>query len=118
MTLGDFIRQEAGKPFLWGETDCASRVDRWVYAQTLISPKQECGLRYSEIEPGFGILRAMRSGMRQFPKTKSVKAGDVGIVAMHGVAIAAIYSGSAWIAWGEDGMMMHKSPRVLMAWAI
>jgi uncharacterized membrane protein len=45
-------------------------------------------------------------------------AAFVGIVAMGRLICAALYTGPHWVAWSETGMMIHRSPRVLMAWKV
>lgn len=117
MTLAGFIAAENAKPFEWNVTDCASRVDRWAVAQTGISPKALSGWDGCECR-GLAMLRMIRRGMGGFTKTKEPRAGDVGLAVMHGRVAASIFTGSAWIAWDEHGMMMHRAPRVMTAWRV
>jgi hypothetical protein len=116
MTLDQFIASEMGKPFVWGETDCASRVNRWITSQTGKSPRD--AVDYASVRAGLNTIRAMRRGMTGFEPTRQPIPGDVGIVAMGRLICAAIYTGPHWVAWSETGMMIHRSPRVLMAWKV
>ena len=117
MTLDQFIASEMGKPFIWGQTDCASRVNRWIAIQTGKSPRD--AVDYATVQQRvLDTIRAMRRGMSDFERTGQPMPGDVGIVAMGRLICAALYTGPHWVAWSETGMMIHRSPRVLRAWKV
>ncbi len=123
--LDAYFCQEAGKRFVFGDTDCASTVDRWVRARLGFSPFDRYGRRHHDeaearawlAEPGsiaVATNRIMRaSGIR---KTADPKPGDIGLILHEKRLCMAIFTGDLWIARAETGFVAVRS--AWKAWAI
>lgn len=127
MHIADFVAAEAPKPFRWGETDCASTVDRWINLQTGKSPLAQAGLIYRDefdatailIERGgFPIIvnRAMR--LVGFEKTDAPKVGDVGLILQSGRMCLAICTETLWFSRDESGLIGAPLDAIWKAWRI
>jgi hypothetical protein len=127
MTLDEFLRAEAAKPFLWGHTDCALTADRWVTLITGMSPlavsgrihRCESDARKWLEEPG-GIAVAVNRVMRRagFVKTKQPIIGDVGLVVHKGKLAVAIHAGSFWFTRDEAGLSGVPLAACWKAWRV
>jgi hypothetical protein len=122
--ITDFLRDEFGKPFIWGETDCLSTVARWVEIRRGINPVLATGIplnadtirqRLSErnlLEWARVVFR--RAGLK---RTTDPQIGDIGLV-VHGATVAtSIRARIGWIAHSETGFSMSNG-RLLMAWQV
>jgi hypothetical protein len=116
MTIDEYIISEFGKPFVWGQTDCASRACRWVEIKTGKSPSQ--GLDFSKIKKGFDVIRTAKKQMKSYKLSENPKEGDVGMILIGDLICAAIKTKDHWVAWNESGLMTHKNPRIVWAWDI
>lgn len=132
MTVDEFVRVEAAKPFRWGDTDCASTADRWVKSVTGISPMSAFGRQHATegearewlAEPGsiaVAVNRVMRkSGLK---KTSTPRPGDVGLIVVGDAAgvrrlCMAIHAGNVWFSRDEDGFIGAPSSALWKAWRI
>ncbi len=127
LTIEEFIAAEAEKPFAWGETDCAATADRWVQLVRGFSPMALYGRMHAGeaeaqawlAEPG-GIAIAFNRVMREsrFQRTKTPKAGDLGLVPFDGRMCIAIHAGSFWFSRHADGLIGAPLDNVWKAWAV
>ena len=127
MDPADFIRAEAGRPFRWGETDCAATVDRWIAMVTGRSPLAAFGRRHADAgeaaawlaEPG-GLPKAVKHVLSAagLEETAEPRPGDVGLVVQAGKVCVAIFSGHLWFTRDESGLMAAPPEACLKAWRV
>lgn len=126
MNVTEFLRSEIARPFVWGETDCASTCDRWLKLIAGASPREALGMgdigeteaRRLLARDGSLMRLAMRGMQRAgFSRTRTPRAGDVGMVMHRGLVCAAIFSGRAWHSRSETGAIMAPRASFLVAWS-
>jgi hypothetical protein len=127
MIVEEFLAAESRSPFRWGETDCASMVDRWIALRTGSSPLDAFGRRHSNeadaqewlAEPG-GLLRAFRQAMCAVSarETKDPVEGDVGLAIRGRKLCSAIHAGSHWVSRDAEGFMAMPHNSFLRAWSL
>jgi hypothetical protein len=125
--LRDFLRELAGRPFAWGEFDCAFSVAVWVERVTGRDPVPEWRGTYSTAEECRALLEregglarlicriAKQAGARP---TRVPQPGDFGVIHAGGQQFAVIMTPSGrWAGKGEQGVVSVKiAPRV--AWTL
>jgi hypothetical protein len=127
--LADFLRAQLARPFVWGESDCATRAADWVRLRTGSDPCAFCRGRYFDAAGAMafynlhgGLPRAMGRQLRVlgFRLTRDPRLGDVAAIALPGLVIAAIVGERHYHFWMETGAAMAERVRVrlIAAWAI
>lgn len=121
-TLDEFIRKESKRPFIYGETDCCSTVDRWVTLLTGQSAIKTYGKipskKWLESE---GLIKASLKVIKRFPlvkKVKNPKKGDFAIILLpSGLCGFAIKSETFWFLRHETGIIgAPTNTKILRAW--
>lgn len=125
MDVRAFLAAEASMPTRPGA--CCRIADDWVLAATGKSALATYGRDYvtdSDVEewlaePG-GMAVAVNRVMRAagFSKTKSPRAGDVGLVLYGGLLRLAVHSGDTWISRDENGLVGAPLQATWKAWRI
>lgn len=127
MTVDEYILQETAKPFVFGQTDCATTADRWmrgIVGFSLLSHfgreiKNDADAKAWLQSPGgiaVGVNRVMRAaGMK---KTKDPQKGDVGLIVHEGKLCVAIHAGTFWFSRHEGGFIGAPLAAVWKAWRI
>lgn len=124
MTVEEFIRAEAAKPFGWAVTDCTAMCDRWVRMRRGVSPVESGRIIYSDRAGAMKLLpriaAMMSRGMRKagLRKTTEPRKGDVGLVLFDGRMGPAIHAGTHWITRHETGFAAVPLENVWKAWRI
>ncbi|PNG26999.1 hypothetical protein CR492_04665 [Methylocella silvestris] len=126
MTLEDYLRAAAARPFRWGECDCCLFVADWIKAVHGFDVangwrgaySDERGARRALVMSG-GLVRLMSLRMQAhgLAPTDTPRPGDIGVVEATAGATAAIRGGRGWICKTPEGI--GASPfRVIGAWSI
>lgn len=128
MNIEQFILEEAQKPFEWGDTDCCSTANRWVFTRTGFNCLNEYNrplLTEKEARDWLdeeNLIKAVKKVMRESPfsLTNKPKQGDIGIVLIDSETIAmAIHTGTNWFTRNEKGMIAASlNTRVFASWSI
>lgn len=125
MSPEQFIAKEIRRPLIWGVTDCAATVDRWIFEATGISPAEATGqIWHDEIE-GERLLATwalpirLARGCRRLglDRTRDYRDGDVGAIAVGHLATCGIRYMGAW-HFRDVGWCSVPIARVLMAWRV
>ena len=123
-----FIASEAAKPFIWGETDCCTFVNRFVQTFYNISPLDLYGRKHSceseakaWLSEKGGIVKAVCRVMRKskFRQVKSFGRGDIGLLQLaSGLVAMSIFDGSFWYTRHESGLIgvIGGKAKILKAW--
>lgn len=122
-----FIASESDKPFVWGQTDCATTADRWVSGIRGLSPLRIFGrVHHDEAEarkwlkqPG-GIAVAVNRVCRSAKLRKATwpEAGDVGLIIHREKLCVAIHAGGFWFSRDADGLIGAPLAAVFKAWKV
>lgn len=123
-----FLDSEALRPFIWGDTDCATTADRWFKIVHGYSPMQLFGRSVMNEElgrawlaqPG-GLLRAIKDVARyaRVPMLhSSPSSGDIGVIVVDARACIAIYDGELWRSRDMDGLICADDTHRFIAWEI
>lgn len=128
MNVTDFIESERARPFLWGETDCASTADRWFKIARGYSAMARYGRLVMNEELGRAWLAdfgGLVRGIRNVMKCTDVRtlrgwpvAGDVGVVVVDNKACIAVYDGNLWCSRDEDGLIVADDTHRYVAWEV
>ncbi|WP_298958361.1 hypothetical protein [uncultured Roseibium sp.] len=121
--LDDYFAQAA--PCDYVRNDCCAFPGGWVWAQTGIDPVAEWRGRYQSesealafVEDCGGVPQIMDKGLKRagMKRTRAPREGDVGCVAIDGVAVGAIMKSGLWWVLGPQGKFPVRSARLLRAW--
>ena len=114
MTLPEYLREVASKPFARGECDCCIFVADWVLAQTGRDPAE--GLRGYSTDRGAMLRIGRAGGFLELAATSMAKvgmkavqtpvAGDVAIVKAGDRLTFAIRTSTAWACKEGDGITL------------
>lgn len=127
MNIDRFLQEQAALPFVWGETDCVSTVDRWIRLNKGFSPLVGLGLQYHSQEDAErmlsdhgGFALAINRTMRRtgFVKTTTPQQGDIAIVIHNAMACLSIHAGSFYFSRHESGMIGASLHSVWKAWRL
>lgn len=128
MDVSTYLESERARPFVWGETDCASTADRWFKTVHGYSPMVRYGRTVMNESlgrawlgsPG-GIIRGVRNVMDSADAKqliRSPEAGDIGIVVVENRACIAIFDGDVWCSRDEDGFIVADDCHRHLAWEV
>lgn len=124
-----FLREEAARPFEWGEHDCGLRLADWYVAKTGKPDPVEhlrgsySGVRDCRARFGFAAVarqtREMARALR-LPRVKKPEAGDIAILRVRDDAVGAIRVLSGWSVLSPDGLarLTDTDARALAIWRI
>ena len=126
--LDAFLETVAASPFADGERDCALTVADWVGAATG-SPDPAAHLRgryrtalgRERLLKRLGGLEAVmvdcarRAGLTEVANPVR---GDVGLIRLNGLSIAAICLGERWAIKSDRGLTVEPADEVLRAWRV
>lgn len=126
-TLEAFIAAERERPFVWGETDCASTFDRWLKNVRGYSPVERFIGGYRTQQEAQEIIRRDQNFLFAMLRvaeldggveTDDPQPGDVGIIVYGKMrACAAIRTATGWFSREEDGIIEAPADvRVIKAW--
>lgn len=127
MTLQQFLAAEAARPFVWGDTDCASTADRWVRHCTGRSPLALYGRAHRDaaeakawLAEAGGLVAAVPRVMRAagLRLVDDLTAGDVGLIQAGSVACVAIWTGQLWFSRHEGGLLGLPGSCKRRAWRV
>jgi len=126
MTLAEFLRDGASRPFRWGACDCCTWVCSWVLARRGVDPSAPWRGRYRTAR---GALRNIRRGGdfvavvsgamadAGLIETSDPQPGDIGVVEAEGGATLAICTGGKWAGKSERGVVVAPFP-MIKAWRV
>lgn len=128
MDVSTYLETERCRPFVWGETDCATTADRWFKSVHGYSPMTRYGRTVMNEElgrawmasPG-GIVRGVQSVMNAADAKRVAGVpvpGDIGIVVVDNRRCIAIYDGSVWCSRDEDGFIVADDCHRHLAWEV
>lgn len=126
MTLAEFLDHAAAEPFADGTADCVLMVSDWVVECGHPDPAAPFRGRYRTalgreriVRREGGMLAVMRGGARRAGLAEAERPvpGDVGLVEMNGLTLAAICTGLQWAAKGQ-GLIVSPAEHVLGAWRV
>ncbi|WP_409999640.1 DUF6950 family protein [Rhizobium leguminosarum] len=128
MHVSRYIETENSRPFVWGETDCATRADRWFKLMCGYSPMQRFGrlvmnegLGRAWLAQHGGVVRAMRDVMKCTESAVlngTPSAGDIGIVVVNDRAAISIFDGNLWSSRDVDGPIFANDEHRYIAWEV
>ena len=127
MTVDEYVRGEAAKPFRWGETDCCSTADRWIRHRRGLSPialfDEWDGTREAAlacIAHPYALPARVNRAMRKagFKRTSEPRPGDIGLVLFAGRMCVAIHAGTIWFSRHEDGFVGAPIENFWKAWRV
>jgi hypothetical protein len=126
MDVLTYLENEKKKPFVWGETDCCFRANRWVQIKTGISPLNLSDRVYTNERQAIrwlinmgGMAIAVNRVMRQagFKRTNKPQAGDVGLIKANSWRLCmAIFDGENWSSRDEKKEIVSSD--FVKAWSI
>lgn len=118
-----------GKPFVWGETDCACFIASWVarsgYADPMAADRWtytcegECTRTTGYRRDPVGVVGARLAAVG-VARGNELRAGDVGVVEISGRPVCAIFGGPWWAVKGPDGVttLAPRLVRMLAFWSV
>lgn len=125
MDILAYVEAEALKPFVWGETDCATTADRRFEMLHGFSLMQRFGRQVTDehqaqawlAEPG-GIVTGIRQIMAnsRVKRTMTPKADDIGIIIVGRRACVALFTGTQWWSRDADGIIVADDTYRYAAW--
>lgn len=125
--LTAYLAAEARKPFVWGETDCATTADRWAARACGFSPLAIYGRRIDGADAAAmwlttkgGLAWGLRAVMRAagFARTRAPAAGDIGLVRHGPLLCVGIWTGALWFSRSEAGLIGAPRAAAIAAWSI
>jgi len=124
--LDNYIAQEINKSFLWGDTDCCTTADKWVFLRTGKSPLSENKSLVIDEKNAKRMLRSKNmlkiaaDVLKDYQQTKTPKTGDIGIIVLDKRTIAfAIKTKDGWFTRNEKGChFFNEGDFVARAWNI
>lgn len=124
--LGRFLERMTSEPFVDGATDCILTVSDWIVINGHLDPAEPFRGRYRNalgreriVRREGGLLALMQRGAERvsLQQTASPQPGDVGLVSMSGVELAAICLGARWAAKGP-GVVVAEPEKIIRAWRV
>ncbi len=121
------MRVAMAAPFAYGKSDCCTTANNWIAREAGVSPLAIAGYDFQNksqaecaMSANGGIAKATIRAMRRagLRRTKSPRAGDIGVVEMLGRVCVAIFDGKVWFARDECGAIADARARVVAAWRI
>lgn len=127
MTLSDYLRAGAARPFAWGGCDCCSWASGWVAARRGVDPSAAWRGRYRTahgaalmIRRAGGDLLAVASvamASAGLAVTEAPRPGDIGVIeTVRGQALA-IRTQTGWAAKAQAGITVAPFA-CLRAWRV
>lgn len=124
MTLAEYLRREASRPYRIGEADCVTLVADWVRLRCGVDPMEHCrGYTDKQLLQRWGSLaRAMGEGLRGagLRMTREPAPGDVAVALLNGALVGAIRGPQRWAMRLYCGMALLPIDRVrvIAAWRV
>jgi len=124
--LGRFLERMTSEPFVDGATDCILTVSDWIVLNGHPDPAEPFRGRYRTalgreriLRREGGLLSLMQRGADRasLQQTASPRPGDVGLVSMSGLELAAICLGARWAAKGL-GVVVAEPEEIIRAWRV
>lgn len=125
--LTDFLRDMAGRPFQWGQTDCALMMAEWVSLRRGVPVAEDLRGSYATedecqriLDDRGGLLRVVSGIASSVPLrlTSDPKPGDIGIVRCPPSApTCAIKVRRGWALKTPTGLIVMPAP-VIRAWKV
>lgn len=125
--LAAYLTKAARTPFTWGEFDCCLFIAGWAQAEAGVDPAAPLRGRY---RTPIGALRHIRRAGGFLPllrdlgaaagliETAAPIAGDVGVVGIRDLELAAIRTGLGWAMLTPNGYAVTSRAELLMGWRI
>ncbi len=127
MTLAEYLRAGAARPFAWDACDCCSWACGWVALQRGVDPSARWRGRYRSVRgamlqirrAGGDLLAVTREAMAAsgLAATTAPGPGDVGVVATDQGQALAIRSAAGWAVKSERGIVVAPFA-CLQAWSV
>jgi hypothetical protein len=128
MTLGEYLHSLGGRRRQWCVHDCATLPCDWAIVCGWPDPMAAWRGAYEAdadaralIDAEGGLLPYFERAFAAVPvRDGEARAGDVGVLSMHGAEAGAIFTGERWAFVGERGIGFASVPAraVLKAWAV
>lgn len=126
--LREFLLDVAGRPFVWGQTDCALVIAEWwalnhgadpaAHLRGTYSTEEEC---LAVMERHGGVLKLVTELAEKVgaPLAVDYMPGDFGVVSAHGLSWGAIRTESGrWFIKARKGVAVVSHAHVSRGWAI
>jgi hypothetical protein len=126
MTLVEYLRDGARRPFAWSDCDCCTWAADWVVACCGVDPSAPLRSRYKtalgaqrHISRAGSLLALIADHMAiaGLPETDNPQPGDLGIVVVGGGQALGIRTRSGWACKGPKGVALGH-PIMLAAWSV
>lgn len=131
-SLAPFLHKAAGRPFEWGQEDCALFLANWWRHVHGADPAGWLRGAYNSDDTAAAVLATHRGLQRLVTRvarevgairTREPKLGDFGLVVMNGKPFGAIcvcpkMKPDTWVVRAEKSLAFVNRPRVLQAWSI
>jgi len=132
MTPEQFFAAEAGRPCVWGKSECAHTADRWLELASGRSAIRGSGYDFADEAEGEALLARLplplmvarvmrRAGFRM---TDSPRRGDIGVLAFPDqeggtMIVCAVKGASMWLYRSTRGVSSAgRFARVVGAWRV
>lgn len=126
MTLAEYLREGAARPFAWGACDCCTWPAEWCRLVTGMDPSAPLRDRYRtkigakrHIARAGGLVPLIADHMAAagIPETDEPQPGDLGVVVTAQGQAMAIRTASGWACKGPHGLVLGQ-PVMLAAWSV
>lgn len=127
MTLADYLRAGAARPFAWDACDCCSWACAWVLLRRGVDPSAAWRGRYRtaggalrHIRRAGGDLLAVASAAMMdagLVLTSSPQPGDIGVILSHQGQALALRTPTGWAAKAQAGIVVAPFD-CLRAWSV
>ncbi|MEP9402030.1 DUF6950 family protein [Sphingomonas silueang] len=118
------LRRWASEPFGWAEANCVlsvlDYVERVTGRRLAMRPAlsgRRSARRFVQAAGGMVAMAGRAMASLDCPRTDDPRRGDVGVIDMGGMLVAAIRTGRLWAARGRRDVVFAASP-ALAAWRV
>lgn len=125
--LQRFLRETAGRAFVWGEDDCSLFLANWwrfvngadpaAHLRGTYGTEADC---HALVKGEGGLVRLVGRIAREAgaQPTRAPARGDMALIRAGGAIIGGICAGDLWAIRNEGGVGFVPRPRIIKAWRI
>lgn len=109
--LEHYLTETCDLPFVWGERDCTLWVADWWVAYHGEDPAAHFRNRYSTREEAEAFVDGDLIGLidQYVPRKAQAERGDIGVIEVVGLDVAAICTGEHWAVKTEGGFFAKRA---------